>query len=326
MSQYTQLSLKERQRIHGLLSVNVSIFEISRRLNRHRSTIYREIARNNTRGQYYPGQANQKAQARTQRKAIKIIDGSPLHQFILSGLKQGWSPEQIAGRYKIEFSSSISHESIYRFIYRPENKDYYKLLPNKHRHRYRRLSRKSSHKNHSLQGRNIRNRPDEINQRVSVGHWEGDTVRFSGNRKPSVTTLVERCARYVLLIKNKRSSSQEVIDGIKTKTAMIAKSAWCSVTFDLGTEFSRFMDLSRTLNDQIYFCDASSPWQKGTNENTNGRLRRFLPRRTLIEHVAQEALDEIARAMNNTPRKCLGFLTPAEAFQRFNSRGCRTSR
>lgn len=259
-----------------------------------------------------PGKANELAKQRHPHPPNKIDTHPDLNKFILNGLINGWSPEQISGRMKKEKKRySVCHESIYRFIYRNKEAPLHKLLPRQNPKRYPHAVRKNHQKNLILQ-RNICNRPEDVNVRNTFGHWEGDTIRFMQSQRSCVTTLVERKSRFLFLHKNDNKKRQPVIEKINNTITRWPKKLWLSLTFDQGSEFMSFRLIERKTKCKIYFCNPSSPWQRPTNENTNGRLRRFLPRTLKIDELKQGDLDIIAMKANGTPRKCLGYHTPKE--------------
>lgn len=306
--------------------MKVSISEIARRMNRHRSTIYRELGRNIYCGTYLPAIAHEQAKERHPRPLNKLDEDHDLNEYVLNGLQQGWSPEQISGRMKLDGKSFyVCPESIYRYVYRNKHLGLYKLLPTRKPKRRSRHHRKIYLNRQQIAKRNISNRSPEVDSRGELGHWEGDTIRFPKSQKTCVTTLVERKSRYVCLRKNEDKKSNTVINHICQKIKSAPKKLWRSLTFDQGTEFMNFRTIERETKSKIFFCDSHSPWQRGSNENMNGRLRRYLPKKFNIDGVSQNYLESIEVLMNNTPRKCLGFYTPAEIIKQHYKGFCRTS-
>jgi transposase, IS30 family len=300
--------------------------EIAKRLSKHRSSLYRELNRNKEPEGYLPILAHQKAQARPRfKRAPKIQTNGVLREYVIQGLKKGWSPEQISGRMKYKKVNFYAcPETIYQFIYRARDKQLYQYLAYKkpkRRKRYDRKTQRLSYRNLRL----ITQRPPSIATRIWFGHWEGDTIQFKGTREKVVTTLVERKSRMVYLIKNNSKHSRGVMDKIKVKFNSLPQKMRKTITFDQGTEFSDHRYLEKESKCVVYYCEAHSPWQKGSNENMNGRLRWHLPRETEIAGVSQEDLDQLAIKMNHCPRKCLGFKTPNEVFIQQAKNDCRTS-
>lgn len=327
MTNYTHLSMRERCLIGTFLSMKTKVDIIAERSGRHRSTIYREVKRNTASGErYMPGIAHEMAQLRQPHASNKLQTNIDLNNYVLSGLKNGWSPEQISGRMKIEEKEFyVCAESIYRYIYRNKNLGLYKFLPRRKSKRRCRAARNAYEKGHQMLIRNISHRAEEVSLRATIGHWEGDTIRFPKDQKTCVTTLVERKSRFVFLRKNKDKKSNTVIDHIFNAMKKTPKKIWASLTFDQGSEFMSFRKIERQTKCKIFFCDPHSPWQRGSNENMNGRLRRFLPKKFKIDEVTQEYLDIIAVQANNTPRKCLGYQTPREVFTQHWKGLCRTA-
>jgi IS30 family transposase len=315
MSQYTRLNLRERCTIGTFLSINAKIKTIAERTGRHRSTIYREIKRNHPEERYFPGKAHALAKQRHPHPPNKIDTHPELNKFVLDGLIKGWSPEQISGRMlRVKKEFYVCHESIYRYVYRDRKQGLYKFLPRKKPNRCFGMLRKANQKIQLLK-RNISYRTEEVNLRNTFGHWEGDTIHFSKGQQSTVTTLLERKSRFVLLRKNKTKKSQETVEGIYNTFKSSPKKIWSTLTLDQGSEFMAFHWLERQTKLKVYFCDPHSPWQRGGNENMNGRLRRLLPRSFKIEETNQDNLDRIAILMNNTPRKCLKYQTPREVLR-----------
>lgn len=323
MHHYTQLTMQDRCRFNILLEMNLPMAEIARRMNCHRATLYRELDRNKENETYMPRVANEKAMTRKQRKCF-IQQNPTLQEYVIRRLKQGWSPEQISGRLRRKKSKFIiCHETIYRYIYNHNHK-LHQYLPYKKPKRLKPCARKPQQCRYG-EKRLITKRPGYIEARIRAGHWEGDSVEFKGNKQAAITTLVERKARFLFLIKNKAKTSNVVMGNIQKKLSSLSQKICKTITFDQGVEFSNFRLLEKPLDCNIYYCHTHSPWEKGSNENMNGRLRWTLPRETNIDQLNQEELDMIADKMNNTPRKCLDFRTPKELFLRQFPEICRTS-
>ncbi len=316
MKSYKHFSEKERGKLYAMVKSKLSVAKMAKFLNRDRSSIYRELKRNNLENGYLPGSAHLKAQSRRKQNRQKITPGSPLYNYILSKLKKGWSPEQIAGRLRVSKKPYyVCHETIYQYIYKngPENKWYQYLLRSK-LHRGKRRGRKLSSRKY-INIRLIDERPKDIEKRSNIGHWEGDTIAFAGSSYINVTTLVERKTRYVVLKRNENRKSEHVMQSIAKEIKSFPKKHWKTLTLDQGSEFGYFHLLENNTHCQPYYCHARSPWERGTNENTNGRLRRYLPRSFNLNNLTQEMLKNLEKNMNNIPRKCLGFITPSEAMR-----------
>ena len=314
MGHYRHLSLKERRQIGAFIEMGCTIKDISQKLNRHRATIYRELERNQTKeGYYFPHQAHSKAQKRHYRKPLKLVVNSVCYKYVMKKLKSGWSPEQISGRMrKLSLPYRVCHETIYQYIYRHAQSHIYYYLPMQRCRRKLRQKRQTRHIFRDF--RSIDNRPKEVEARCKKGHWEGDTIRFANERYQSITTLVERKSRFVLLQKNIRSTTKIVMTNIRNIVNLISNRLCKTITFDQGSEFADFACIERHTKCNVYYAHAHSPWLRGTNENTNKRIRRYLPKQTNIKGINQSMLNTLADQLNNTPRKCLGFLTPKEVF------------
>jgi IS30 family transposase len=246
-----------------------------------------------------------------------------LRTYIVCRLKEGWSPEQISGRLRRKKSKyTVCHETIYRYIYKKNNR-LYRYLPYKKPKRLRVCARKPQLCRYG-DIRIITERPENIDKRIGLGHWEGDRIEFAGTKEHSVTTLVERKTRLLLLIKNETKASTPVMNKICDKFNMAEKMACRSITFDQGSEFAAFPIAENELKCKVYYCHVHSPWEKGSNENMNGRLRRYLPSNINIRDIDQNQLNELERKMNNTPRKCLDYRTPNELFLNQYREFCRT--
>jgi IS30 family transposase len=318
---YRHFTLEERRTLFRLLNAKLPIKEIAGQLGRHRSTIYREIARNEFREVkhyrgYYPVTAEDSARLRRRRQR-KLVRDAHLRTHVVEKLKLCWSPEQIAGRLKLTGEDGrLCHETIYQFVYSPEGRalELHRHLLRARRLRRRRFGRKPRSLKIPIE-RTIAQRPAEIGERHASGHWEADLLIFQrvhGNA--NVTSLVERKSRLVRLLANPDRRSRNVLGAIGEALRPLPATARQSITFDRGSEFLGYAELTRSHSIDTYFCDPHSPWQKGSVENANGRLRRFLPGELDLATLTPARLQEIERQMNATPRKCLGFKTPQEAF------------
>jgi IS30 family transposase len=259
-----------------------------------------------------PDRANDTAEKLTRRNHGLFDKQKGLAACVITLLKEGWSPEQISGRLKLENNRlRVSHETIYKFIYSSHGQaqKLYSLLTRHKPKRTRWYSRKPK-KSHIPESANIKHRPGIVDKRRSIGHFEGDLVVFGSLRSSNVTTIVERKSRLTKLVHNQNKYTNEVVGGIKEKLSQLPKRLVKTITFDRGSEFASYRNLGITT----YFCNPHSPWQKGGNENFNGRLRKYLPKRYDHRKLSQELLDKIEEKMNNQPRKCLGFRSPLEVF------------
>ena len=321
---HRELELRERRKIGDMLRVKVPVDEIALALGRHRSTIYREIGRNRFVDQelphlngYWGVVAQNKAMARRARRR-KLIRLPGLLDAVIDRLKAGWSPEQIAGRLRCEGQSlTVSHETIYAHVYSREGRaaELARYLPDRRRQRRARHARRP-------QGlvfppeRAIRNRPAWVQERSVFGDWEGDLMIFRREHGlANVASLVERKTRYAVLFRNNDRSTRHLMDRLMTAIASLPQAARRSITFDRGIEFSGWRRLQQEIGTEAWFCDPQAPWQKGSVENLNKRARRYLPRETIVAEISDRSMAAISARLNSTPRKCLGWQTPTEAFR-----------
>lgn len=321
---YPHLNLEERRMLAKWLEAKIPIKEIADNLCRAPSTIYREIKRNTYRDDELPqlnGYHAVNAQnTYEQRRAVhrKLIRYPDIMAAVRDGFDAGWSPEQIAGRMRLEHHPMrVSHETIYRYVYSKTGREekFYRHLP-QHRLRRRPRGKRRHHGRHFLDELAIAHRPEVIADRSQFGHWECDLVMFRKEfGKANVTSLVERVSRFAVVLKNPDRQSKPVIEGLIDTLSPLPAEARRSITFDRGTEFSAWQHLKDGIGVDPWFCDPQSPWQKGTVENTNNRLRRYLPRKSDPTALTNRYLRSICDRLNATPRKCLGYQTPAEVFR-----------
>ena len=310
---YSQLDFDDRIELSRLHEAGIALSEIARIMGRHPSTIGRELKRNSLpKGGHKPASADRIALSRC-RRCSRIERLSPLRKHVDDHLAMGWSPEQIAGRLRLEGSQHrVSHESIYRYIYRPKvrPKKLYRYLP---RAKARRGRRYFKRRRDPIPGRrSIHQRPPVVEDRQVFGHWEGDSLQFRTQRG-CLLTLVERQTRLTLADPMASRKAEETAERLTGIFAALPAAARRSITFDNGSEFAQHQDIKDKLDLDSFFCDPHSPWQRGSVENANGILRRDLPRKTELQDYSSKDIHDIVWAINTTPRKCLGFLTPAEA-------------
>jgi IS30 family transposase len=308
---YSQISLEERCEIYRLRAEGISQNGIARRLGRHPSTIGREIRRNSLpRSGYKPSSADRMSWARRLRGS-KIERRSPLKSHILESLAMERSPEQIVGRLRREGSSHrMSVETIYAWAHSQAGRreGAHKLLPYGKSRRGRR-ARKTMRLPPIPNRMSIHERPEAANERSEPGHWEGDLMLFGGQREV-LLTMTERKSRLLLARKLPDRKAETTANTMTSILLHVPEITRKTITFDNGGEFYAHQKLPL----QAYFCDPHSPWQRGSVENANGVLRRSLPRKTRISKWSDNDIDDIIWTYNTTPRKCLGFLTPLEAF------------
>lgn len=309
-----QLQPNERDKIAVWFGSGLSVREIARRLGRDVSVISRELKRNKFKDGYVAIHAQNLAEKRTYQIKKKCWwRQSQLYSYVIEKLRSGWSPEQISGRLRLENEQQIiSYESIYRFIYDSKNKDkrFWEYLPLKRKRRHKKYGRKTQRVR--IPNRvSIHDRAKLIDNRKQFGHWEADSVIGKQTKSKVIHTEVERKSRYLqAVIINSKSAA----DTIEAQKQIFANLPAKTVTMDNGTEFVKHEELNQ-LGIKTYFADPYCSGQRGTNENTNGLIRRYLPKKTSFENLAQIDLDDIVFEINNRPRKVLKFSTPFEVLQ-----------
>jgi IS30 family transposase len=312
---YRQLSLEERCSIARLHEAGQSIRQIAAALDRQPSTIARELKRNSgSRIGYRPSHAQAQTAARRWHGA-RLEREDALREAVLDRLADGWSPEQVSGRLAREAGRQvISHETIYRFVHaqlkRTNDRRWRHYLP---RAKYKRGWRTKGGWPRSTGKRSIHDRPPGIATRLQPGHWEADAMLFS-TAGQAILVAQERHSRLTLALHQPSLKADPVADSLHRMLRPVPPALRRSITFDNGTEFTRHQRIERQLGVHTFFCDPRAPWQKGGVENAIGRLRRHLPRKTNLDALPPTLLDAIIAQHNHTPRKCLGFQTPAEAF------------
>ena len=300
-----------------------SIREIAKGLRRAVPTVSREVARHGGRAQYRANEADQQAwESALRPKPCLLATHSKLQEIVASKLILDWSPQQISGWLKSQYpndaSLRVSHETIYRSLFvQARGALTQELVRHLRSQRRIRRSRHSSVHGHS-QGRivdavSIRERPAEVEDRAIPGHWEGDLLRGAGNTH--VVTLVERKSRFCVLVKVSGKDTATVVAVLSQHVGQLPAELRRSLTWDRGLEMAQHKTFTMATDMQVYFCDPQSPWQRGSNENTNGLLRQYLPKNADLSRFSQSELDEIALRLNTRPRQTLGFRTPADKLQ-----------
>lgn len=317
------LSLAEREEISRGLSVSEPLRAIARRLGRAPSTISREVRRNGGLARYRATTSDQAAWDRALRpKPCKLACSPPLARAVSAKLRRKWSPEQIAGWLRRSFPQEphrqVSHETIYRSLYiQARGVLKKKLLEHLRARRTIRRSRHASLKRNGLgqikDAVSISERPASVEDRAIPGHWEGDLI--GGTKNSYIATLVERHSRYVMLVKVANKDTRSVVSALIRQTQRLPRELYKSLTWDRGKEMADHPRLSLATDVEVYFCDPQSPWQRGSNENTNRLLRQYFPRGTDLSLYSQAKLSAVARQLNERPRKTLEYQTPAERFQ-----------
>jgi transposase, IS30 family len=313
-----RLSYEERARIAARLELGQWAREIAAALERSPSTISREIARNGGRARYRSVRAEQRAQRCARRPKATKLSGRPrLLAAVEEGLEGLWSPEQISARLTQDHPDDeemrISHETIYRSLYVQSRGELRWQLSKKLRtgRRTRRARGRVETRGRISEMVPIAQRPPEVDERRVPGHWEGDLLVGAGGRS-AIVTLVERQTRYVLLAALEDQTTLHVTDVLAERIAQLPAQLARSLTWDQGREMAAHKRFTGQTGIQVYFCDPHSPWQRGSNENTNGLLRQYLPKGTDLSVHTQDDLDEIAASLNGRPRQTLGWRNPAE--------------
>lgn len=316
-TKYAQISIEERCRIASLQEQGRSIRQIAAALDRAPSTVAREIKRNaGPRVGYRPAYANEQTRAR-RWKGSKLERNQSLRRAVLGRLEQGWSPEQVAGRFAREQANpSVSHETIYRFIYaqiaRTKDYSWRNYLPRSKSKRGCR-GRKGGSSASFIEGRiPLAERPAEARDRKTPGHWEADLMMFAKYGQ-AILTVHERSSRILLAARPGNKTANLVAELIEQLLRPVPSQLRRTITFDNGTEFARHSRL-HSLDLKTFFCDPYAPWQKGGIENAIGRMRRLIPRKTDLATISDRHFTALLQTYNATPRKCLDFRTPAELF------------
>jgi IS30 family transposase len=316
------LTLSEREEISRGIALQLSLRTIAAQLKRSPSTVSREINRNGGLNSYRANQAEQASWDRAHRpKTCKLASNPTLRYNVARKLRSNWSPEQIAGWLKRAYpgneDNQVSHETIYRSLFIQARGVLKKELQQYLRtQRSIRRSKHASLKNDGL-GKitnmvSIRERPASVEDRAVPGHWEGDLI--AGSKNSFIATLVERHTRYVMLVKLKGKDTETVISALIKHAKKLPDELYKSLTWDRGKELADHQRFTLATNTKVYFCDPQSPWQRGSNENTNRLLRQYFPKGTDLSVHSQAKLSAVARQLNERPRKTLEFETPAERF------------
>ncbi len=316
------LTLSEREEISRWIVAQRSIRSMASLLGRSPSTVSREVRRNGGYDRYRATEADERAWSRGHRpKRCKLAKHPPLRRAVARKLRLNWSPEQIAGWLKRlhpgEGSYQVSHETIYRSLF-VQARGVLKKELLQHL-RSKRTNLRSKHLGQKGEGQgqikdiiSIRERPASVEDRAVPGHWEGDLI--TGSKNSYIATLVERHTRYVMLAKVTGKDTQTVVSALIKQAKKLPTELYKSLTWDRGKELSDHRRFSLETDIDVYFCDPRRPWQRGSNENTNGLLRQYFPKGTDLSVYSQADLNKVARQLNERPRKTLEFETPAERF------------
>lgn len=322
---YSHFSIEERELLQTLWWQRQSVRSIAKALKRSPSSVSRELRRNfpPEHKVYTPRLAHERAlEYRKHRGRTERLKSAPIRTYVINHLKQGWSPEQVSHRMELDGIGTISHEAIYQYVYHHIHRDGWGLLkPGREdlrmylrRHRKRRMKKglRRSQRVFKPRGRSIEVRPAVVNDRLRIGDWESDTVE-SVNRRPGVNTLVERKTGYVFITRLKDRTGDATVAAITGRLKALPEHLKQTVTFDNGPENSDWQTLERRTNMEAYFAHPYASWERGTNENTNGLAREYLPKGTNFDTISDEEIQHVEYLLNNRPRKRLGWKSPLEA-------------
>ena len=317
------LTLAEREEISRGIATGSSIRQIAAGIGRPPSTVSREIERQGGRNTYRASAADAQAWDQARRpKPCRLATHDRLRRFVANKLKLDWSPEQIAGWLKLKFpndeSMRVSHETIYRSLFIQARGVLRKELIG--HLRSRRMMRRSKNastdgqpRSRIVDGVSIRERPTDVEDRAIPGHWEGDLI--TGSKNTHIATLVERHSRFTMLVKVQGKDTTSVVAALSKQVRKLPSELRRSLTWDRGMEMAHHKKFTVATDVQVYFCDPQSPWQRGTNENTNRLLRQYFPKGTDLSGYSQSDLNKVALRLNQRPRKTLNFYSPADRLE-----------
>jgi len=320
---YVRISFSEREEISRYLALQLSLREIARKLGRNNGTLSREISNGGGREYYRAHLAQHRARQKRKKQGCKrkLETNAKLRKYVLEKLALFWSPEQIANSLKIDYPEDtamrISPETMYRYIYIQPKGELKKMLTRQlrrnHKRRYKRkgaVKREIRNIPHMI---SIEKRPEEVKDRAIAGHWEGDLI--IGKQKASgLGTIVERTSRKVILVPLKEKDHSTVARNFSKELNKIPKKLRKTMTYDRGSEMSSHEKITADTKIKIYFAHSKSPWERGTNENTNGLVRQFFPKGTDFTKISSQEIRRAERLLNQRPRKTLGWKTPEEVF------------
>jgi IS30 family transposase len=326
--QYRHLSRVERGQIMFLRMWGLNVSEIARRLGRCKSSIARELRRNvSPHWDYYTDESAQLRAVRRRSLASRrgrLRDGT-IRRYVRDKLEADWSPELISGRIRLDHPGcTISHETIYQYVYHldePERSKYIGCLCRSHRHRHHRRTGKSQRKSRIPNRISIADRPAAVAARRRFGHWEGDSMVSSRNTV-MLYSLVERKTRLLKLTRVRGHDPRRVANAVVRRLGPLPAAAHRTLTLDNGIEHQHHEAVTAAIGTRCYFCDPYSAWQRGTNENRNGLVRRYFPKGTDFARLTQAEIERVELAINTRPMKCLGYKTPLEAANRFVALRC----
>lgn len=317
MASHTQFTHNDRIMLSALLRKGFTQSDIARELDKNQSSVSSELKRNSDKnGYYHAGHATRKYHGRKAKanQVLKRIENDPwLEKYIYERIKKYWSPEQIAGRVRKDHNVIVCHETIYRYIYneKPEWKKYLRQKKGKYRRRYGR--KKVEKQREEAKKRRIDTRPAIVELRARIGDWEGDTI-VGEEKTQRILTHVERKSGYLLADKLDVVTAEIVRKVTVKRFRSVPRKKRHTITYDNGTEFADHEMIEKKAKATVYFAYPYHSWERGTNENTNGLLRQFFPKKTPFAGITQNMLKRVTKLINHRPRKRLGYLTPYEVF------------
>ena len=318
MKGYSQLAQEQRYQIYAGKKAGWTQKEIAVELGVHPSTVSRELRRNTGERGYRPHQAHTRAMARQQQRARCPRISVECWSIVEERLRDEWSPQQIAHRLAAECCVFVSHESIYQHIYADKRRGGTLHLSLRCQKKRRKRYGSGRQRRGQIPGRRcISERPAAVEKRLSIGDWEGDTIVGKGHQQ-AIVSLVERCSRYTVLHKVERATADAVEAAIVTELKPHAVKV-DTITLDNGKEFAKHLRIARALQADVYFAHPYSSWERGTNENTNGLVRQYFPKKSAFDNITGEQLQAVVDKLNHRPRKELGWRTPHEVFYNLKS-------
>jgi IS30 family transposase len=315
---YMRMTSEERMLIYRWIQDDQKQDEIAWRLGRNPGSISREIGRNTGLRGYRPKQAHEKAQAQAKRPGPRRFTAQ-VRADAEAQLKGGWTPEIISGRARLEGRPHVCKETIYKHVYADAKAGgrLWEYLPRAKRKRSRRCPRKDGRGRGKIPNQKmIATRPAEVETRQTVGHWEGDLIN-GAHATGNLATLAERCTRFTLVGRTNSKEAEEVTRVICALFKPLPQKSRLSLTFDNGKEFARHEDIARDTSMDVFFANPYHSWERGTNENTNGLIRRLYPKKSSFSGIGRAELKRIDSFLNDRPRKCLGWMTPREKMAAF---------
>lgn len=331
MKKYKHLNLEEREKLYAMKAQGLSLRSIAKKLDRSQSSLTRELKRNIKYGNeylwndYLPCKAQKLADKRALKQRYKAPLKNPkIFLYVRKHLRLGWSPEAIAGRLPIDKPGlSICHETIYQYIYSKRTKtrgmNLEQLLTLKRKRRMKQNGRSVRRHSKIPEAKSIDLRPKVVAERKQIGHWETDNIIGRNTDKTALSVTVERLTRTTILTKLKNRKAETKTIAIVARFKTLPKALRETLTADNGSENTNHQEITNQTNMQVYFCHAYHSWEKGTVENTNGRIRRYIPKGVSIDTISDEYIAALEEKLNTTPRKCLSYLTPYEMMQKLQS-------